>query len=481
MYFKRVLAFFSMLALMAAPYTWADNVEDMVANLQKQMGDMQRTIQMQNQKIQQLETRPSGDGSAAAVEVPPPMSDYEFNERLAGALGGANKWLKDLKFSADMRLRYEAFSYKNSNPSTHPRNRFRFRLRFGFEKKFKPDMTVGFYLASGSLTDPNSTNETLDNNFAFKQVVIERVYAFYDPSWAQVGPIKKLRIAAGKWQNPFERGSSEMIWDRDVRPEGAYEMIDLQLFKNNDFDLTGYFLAGQMILDEDSGGIHGDAELFAFQGGLNAVVYTPFMQRPVDVLSAMSFYYYDDYAAGSNFFANGANLARGNVVSPVNSTFLAARHFNVVESYTEVAFYPWGVPVRPFFDFAFNPGNSSPDNRPTGYVTNTAQYAFSLGGKLGSIVKKGDWELYYAYRFINNNAVVGAFPDSDFTGDSNHVGKKGNVFKAAYALTDNLQLNGAIFLVNNLHPGTVANLGSGAGAIDKNQQFRSQVDLLWKF
>ena len=83
----------------------------MVGNLQKQMATMQKTIDAQNGKIRNLENRgPAAAGGAVMTEPTPPMSDYEFNQRLETSLGGANKWLKDLSFKGDVRLRYEAFN-----------------------------------------------------------------------------------------------------------------------------------------------------------------------------------------------------------------------------------------------------------------------------------------------------------------------------------------------------------------------------------
>ena len=58
-----------------------------------------------------------------------------------------------------------------------PRNRFRMRLRYGFEKKLGSDFKVGFGMASGESAvnnghqgDPTSTNQTFTNLFNFKNV-----------------------------------------------------------------------------------------------------------------------------------------------------------------------------------------------------------------------------------------------------------------------------------------------------------------------
>jgi len=471
-----------------APVSWAAGTEspdlaDLVRELQTQMNAMQKTINQQNDKIRQMENQkpqiqaapsvlPSGSEATSA-----PMSDYEYNQRLESALGGANKWLKDLKFKGDIRLRYEAFDFTHGPPSTadDSRNRFRYRLRFGLEKALQPDMTIGFALCSGGISggvnnDPTSTNQTLDGLFNFKPIFIEKVYASYSPSWAKAGPVSKFTITGGKFDNPFEKGSSDMIWDRDVKPEGAYEKIDFDLLNTSGLDLRAYTTAGQFILDEDALNSGGDAELWALQAGINPTFYTPFFDKPVDWLSAVSYYAYNHYAHNSNFMIDGttrlsgatATDARGN---PAIGTDLVAGHFNTVEIYNELAL-PFWKPLRLYQDFAVNPKDSSPEGAIRG-----ANQAWALGAKLNSIVQKDDWELSYAYKWIGHNAVVGAFNDSDF-GDG-HSGKRGSVVKAGYALTDNLTLNGAMYFVNDTNAGT-------AGYLDKETR-RFQVDLAYKF
>ena len=478
---------------------WADvdpasQMKNFIESVTKQMAEMQKTIEQQNQlinrqneKIQQLEDRqpqvrmaPSGEGAAA------PMSDYEYNQRLETALGGANKWLKDLKFSGDIRGRYEAFLNHSGNPAEDdPRNRFRYRLRYGFEKVINPDTKIGFSMASGEAptgatstgqgtnADPTSTNQTLGNLFNYKNIWIERVYAIFIPAFAKVGPISATEIGIGKFNNPFEKGSSDMIWDRDVKPEGIYEKVDIKLLNSENLRVGAYGTAGQFILRENAT-LGSDSELYAQQVGLNAVVYTPFFDRPVDFLTAGSYYAFHNYAQKSNFILNGTSLARGNVNIDGATTELDARHFDVIESYSEIAVYPYGLPTRLFFDIAQNASDRS-EGDGLGTVGGE-NLAFSFGTKLGGIVKKGDWEGSYAYKRIGANSVVGAFNDSDF-GYNGHANGVGSVFKLGYALADNWTLNAAAFYVNNLAQGAP---GLGTRGMDEQQQ-RYQIDTVWKF
>ena len=447
----------------------------LVNKLQEQMTQMQDTIRQQNDKIELLQSQVAERSTGGAMIAGGQATQGSFDENLRAKIGDADKWLKDLRFSGDFRLRYEAFHFTSASAAeTDDRNRFRYRLRFGFDKKLGKEFNVGVGFISGETAgtgadsglqvDPTSTNTSFDNLFNYKDIFIDKAFAVYNPEWAIVGPVEKLEIGGGKFTNPFEKGSSELVWDRDVKPEGVYEKAELALLDTDDVDVKGYAIAGQFVLDEDAtGGSSADSELFAYQGGLKLSVRTPFAEEPVGFLSAFSFYDYLDYAQASNFTIGATSLARGNSNFVGPGTELDAEDFNIIEWYNESSFDLYQIPLRPFVDVAHNAANESDQN--------DEAWAWALGTKVGDVKKKGDWELGYSYRRIENDSVVGAFNDSDF--GLGFAGKRGNQIKLAYALTDFLQLNGAVSFVNNLATGT--------SSVRDEEQRRFQLDLLWKF
>ncbi len=472
-----------------SPALWADvdpmsQMKDFMASVSKQMATMQKTIEQQgkvinqqNEKIEQLQRyqpqvqmgAPSSDGTAQ-------MTQSDFDNKLKDSIGDASKWLKDLKFAGDYRLRYESFQNESGNPSeTDPRNRFRMRLRYGFEKTLPSDFKVGFSMATGEVAgtgndsglqvDPTSTNQSFDNLFNFKDIWIEKAYATYTPAWALVLPIiNKLTLSAGKVANPFEKGSSDMVWDRDVKPEGAFEQIDFNIFDSPSVSVKAYGLAGQFILDEDSSSApHMDSKLFAYQAGFD-IVGDVGLEQPVGWSTAFSYYTYPDFAENGNFLIGATSLARGNSNMDANALELDADDFKVFEIYNELKLHIGEVPVNPFFDVAHNAGSNVT-------TQDDETWAYSLGTKIGGIKKKGDWEVSYAYKRIENNSVAAIFTDSDF--GLGHAGKAGSQFKLGYGLTDNLTLNGAAWFVDNLT--------SGTGGVRDERQNRFQADLVWKF
>lgn len=459
------LALAMVFSLSSTVFAQDANVTKLVEQLQKQMSSMQQTIQSQNAKIASLESS-SWEGPAQEVKAPAHAKDEkgEFKKMLEGELGKDYKTFKNLKFSGDLRLRYEAFDHTSGNPSeTDPRNRFRYRIRVGLEKKFNDEWKAGVRLASSEATPDNvSTNTTFDNNFTYKNIYIDRVYATYTPNWAKKGPVEKLDITAGKFKNPFEKGSSDMVWDRDVTPEGIYESVEFRILDTENIKATGWFTAGQFILDEDSAtkGGKADAELYAYQFGINPKFKVPGLEKPLGWTSAVSWYDYSDYADDTNF----GTLARGNANATGPAAQLDAKDFGVIEFYNELNIPVMGTPVRPYFDIARNMSEKAPINAAGGQ-----DMAWALGLTIGKAKSKGEWEIGYAYKNIEANSVVGAFNDSDF-GTTGHSDKRGSVFKGKYMITDFLEFGAAGIFTNG-----ISNL------VRDEESRRFQIDLVWKW
>lgn len=458
------LAIAAVFSLSSTVFAQDANLTKMLEQLQQQMSSMQQTINSQNAKIAALEGQgPSGHIAAPKSEG---MTEEKFKKSLEKELGKDYKTFKNLKFTGDLRLRYEAFDYTNGTiAESDSQNRFRFRMRMGLEKKFNDEWKAGVGIASGGTTDPTSTNQSFDGLFVYKDVVFDKAYATYTPTWAKKGAVEQLDVTAGKFKNPFEMGSSDMVWDRDVTPEGLYEKIDFRVLDTDDIKMTGWLTAGQFILDEETSSgatpaaASANAELYAFQFGLNPKFKVAGFEKPLGLTSAASWYSYNDYAIASNF----GSLARGNTNSTGSSAVLDAGGFNVLEIYNELNIPVMGIPVRPSFDWAINAAEGAPTNSAGG-----ENMAWALGLTLGKAKAKGEWEFGYTYKNIEANSVVGAFNDSDF--GTGHSDKRGSVFKGKYMLTDFLELGLTGIFVNNI-----------SSVLRDEEQRRFQADLVWKW
>lgn len=72
-------------------------------------------------------------------------------------------WVKKMKFSSDLRLRYQWEDVKNGVE----RHRFRIRFRWGFSANLNENTSIGLRLATGS-GEQVSTNQTLTDAFSGK-------------------------------------------------------------------------------------------------------------------------------------------------------------------------------------------------------------------------------------------------------------------------------------------------------------------------
>lgn len=457
----RFLSFMTLLTFSLGSSVWADEAQlvSLVQNMEAQMMEMQKTIKWQGEQINKLGAGNAAAGGPAVMEIP----ESEFDKHFKRKVGDADSWLKGLKFGGDFRLRYEGQNEQH-NSATNDRNRFRFRLRFGFEKKLTDEWKVGFRLASavgseGGTPANTSTNTSFDTNFAYKDIAIDRAYATYVPKWAQVGPIKQLQVTGGKFQNPFEEGSSMMIWDGDVTPEGVYEQIVTKVLKMDNLDVDHVLTAGQMILEEgNSSTDREDAELYAFQTGFRTKITTSMTENPVEHKILFSYYDYSNYASSGNFVnANGNPTCSG-------GTILCAKDFNVFEIYNEIGIKAASLPkINLFYDWAKNM-----NERGVGSTTpESSEDSWGLGVKVGSAKKKGEWEASFGYYYIEPNAVPGGFNDSDF----GHSDRRGHVTRLGYALTDNLVFNTSAFFTNRV---------TGGGLNGDNERDLFQADLVWK-
>ncbi len=476
-------------------YADASASEDIAGSLEalkRQLSTMQATIDSQNARILQLESRKTYEtpqpSAPAQPSSTPQLSENDWQKGIKDNIGDAIPWMKGAKFGGDFRLRYEAFQYSNrvsdsgstTTSSDRTRNRFRVRLRWGFEKDYGDDWKVGFRLATGSTTDPNSTNQTLGNSgyFTFKNILVDRAYAIYEPNGLKdYGPLKGIKIGAGKFENPFLRYSTTIVWDADVTPEGAFEQANWNLLSTEENKLNVQTTAGQFIVNENAA-VDNDAELYGYQGAVNYSTYNFGTDQPVDFNFGASFY---DY---TNWFQTILAANNTAATSYLRTNSITADDFRVLDLYPEIVFYTHDMPVTLWYDYAVNTANVGTDDfaQTSGNDIHDSDEAWGLGFKVGKAKKKGSWEFNYGYYEIGVNAVVAAFNDSDFGGPGTNgfTNRKGHKFGLGYQLTDSLVVNWTGYVVRSLHP-VSSSATLGLGSATDEEVFRSQLDFVYKF
>jgi len=174
----------------AALATTAGADKDTVTKLNSDLTDVKSTIQNQLVTVQDEQKRVSA---------------------LEGAFGR-------FRWAGDVRVRGESFFQEG----VADRNRARIRVRFGFEGKLSEDFVSGVALATGSLGDPTTTNETLTNNFDRKTVGLDRAYITYNPV-----AHKWLSLTGGKFAYQWQR--TQITGDPDLNPEGFNEKLSFDI------------------------------------------------------------------------------------------------------------------------------------------------------------------------------------------------------------------------------------------------------------
>ncbi|MDP6635078.1 MAG: putative porin [Phycisphaerae bacterium] len=441
-----VLVMFGAVVLVAATATAADKPEQDVSALIKALSER---LEAQDKKISTLESKLTDEAlqNARHEEIARIMSEMRQDASKRDALP---QWLDNLTFFGDLRLRYEHRS--SDGIQLRERNRYQFRLRFGFIKSWLDDqMKVGFRLASGdnNTVFGRNTDQTFTGGFNKKDLWIDQVYAVYSPK-----AIPGLTVIGGKIPNILEH--TDLMFDSDLNPEGfalAYhrEVCGIDVFGN-----FAHIVVNEVNQQNAAGTVGHDTILNVYQAGFRSP-----LPGGMNATIAATWYDFENYEDAFQWAA--ANIAgAGGVVNGWN------RDMKIMNVLAKVKFKACGLPWQVYADWAHN----TQDNDETADFEN-ADDGYAVGVKVGKNKKQGDWSAGYQYKYIEFNATPAILNDMDFTTDGPGLGAttnvKGHVFKVAYNLTDFLTAGGNVFLVQPI-----------TGDRDENN-FIMQFDLIWKF
>lgn len=148
------------------------------------------------------------------------------------------------RFNGDIRIRGESFFQSYSGcKACFDRNRARVRVRFGVDGKLNEDFLGGVALATGSLGDPTTTNETFTNFFDRKTIGLDRGYITYNPV-----AHKWLSLTSGKFAYQWQR--TQVTGDPDINPEGFDEKLSFDFSSGILKNFTAQ--AMQVLLNENT-------------------------------------------------------------------------------------------------------------------------------------------------------------------------------------------------------------------------------------
>jgi polyhydroxyalkanoate synthesis regulator phasin len=372
-------------------------------------------------------------------------------------------WLEGMKWEGDFRLRaqQDRFATDNFTPlqlglvedpinignSQDNNNRLRLRLRFGVETQLSAMTSVGFRLATGSVTNnPLSTNQTLGNNFDRYAVGVDRAYIKLHPaSW--------LNLAGGRIANPFF--STDLVWHPDLNFDGAVATVKPKFSESGSGFLTmGAFPLTK--LDPNPNSSTQSRWLYGGQAGVDWKVRATGMKlglalydyRHVEGIPNTGDYAINPITASMNDSTAPQYRQKGNSLVQLqainNPTLLYGlaskfREWNLTGSLDFAQLDPVHVVLTGDyvknigFDRAeiFQRTGRNLDPKTLGY-----QARLTVGN--AEMRKRRDWQVFAAYKYLERDAVLDAYTDSDFR--LGGTDSKGYIFGINYGIDKNTWL-----------------------------------------
>jgi hypothetical protein len=341
--------------------------------------------------------------------------------------------------------------------TTEDRERFRARVRLDLKAKLIDPRTTnvgkvdaGFRVSTGNDDDPVSTNESLGDYFNKDAVAFDRYYLQWQfkpelPIWDR---IPQIALTGGRMPNPWF--SSDLVWDDDLNFEGIALSVVTDTLAENGWRLFltgGAFPLQEVELSSD------DKWLYAAQIGIEA---EPFYGVGIKVGAA----YYDfrnitgkvnDIGSpGQTDYTAPLFLQKGNTLMDIDPAPngddgsgvrpALASEFKVLDltGQLDLSFFH---PVHIIFDGTYlkNLGFDEAEvSERVGYQREAKDEGYRFGLRVGYplIADFGEWNTSFHYRYLEADAMVDAFTDSDF-----HLGGtncKGWIAGAEYGLYKNV-------------------------------------------
>lgn len=404
-------------ALEAAVKSQNDRLDEM----RKIIDEQQRTIRLLaggSSDAVQIKSLPQ-QVVAASNQTPAPGKDQpQPTEAAQKKLDELYKRFGAIRFSGDLRFRFESFDNQGFDGLLEPpgRRRLRLRARLALDGALNKNFEWGFRLASGLFTDPISTNQTFTDFFERKPFALERAFIRYDSKTDKVG----VQLVAGKFEPTFRR--TQMVWDDDVNVEGASEAI---YFKTKSALRQVKLVAFQLPFNEIAGGkdgilYGGQAQTdWEFSPHVSANVNIAYFDwnRPDQVVAGLGALAVQvnggiSNSAGVTGNQNGALGTTNRVIrnaAGVATGFLAG--FNLLDILGNLTWQVRKYPVTFTVDYVHNLTGRVSDEK-TGYW---------VGGQIGQTKEKGDWLAGYFFTRIEQDAVLVPFNFSDILASNSRV------------------------------------------------------------
>lgn len=387
-------------------------------------------------------------------------------------------WVNKIEISGDVRLRDELNLYADGNADTlgpdnlyfdilelndqgglaectidpgcrlntsEDRNRFRARVRIGMQAKITDNLKFGMRVATSNDFSPVSTNQTLGNTGQGYEVQLDQAYLQYDAvkrgyNWGT--------FSLGRIPNPWY--ATDLVWDEDLIFEGAAMTLRHRLAGKGDlmamqdqsrqiFMTLGAFPIDEFELssrDKWLAGAQVGAELeFANQTKARlGVAYYDYMNitgKRNQLGGTLNDFTAPEFVQKGNLLFDIANDTNLNGIDDEDRLALAS-DYNIVNITGEIDFAqlaPYHVVLG--LDVAKNVGYDEDEildrigsvaaafrngGAAAGTLLKDRTWGYSADLLVGwpQINNLWDWQVFGSYKYLQRDAVLDAFTDSDF-------------------------------------------------------------------
>lgn len=402
-----------------------------------------------------------------------------------GVPGAWPEWIERIKLKGDLRVRTQGdlfasdnvpnsyFDFQTVNEkggigeagldaftnTTEDRYRLRLRARLSVEAKMSNEVSAALRFSSGNTQDPVSTNQTLGNDQRKSSIVLDQAYLRYvtfNPHGAT-----PLELYAGKMPNPWL--STDLVWDGDLAFDGiagtyrwnlrrADTLLDMTENDRTLFLTLGAFPLQEIQLSSE------DKWLYGAQLGTQVIT----QQSQSTFTLGLAYYGYDnivgvlneldstlaDYTAPQYVQKGNTPFDIRNDADPNTNNLIAlASDYDLVNltfMYDWAGLAPHHVVLTGDYvkNIGFDAGEvrrrtrKNDEEKSEGYQVQIA-YGWPDSAIRGKF--PGHWRVAFAFRYLERDAVLDAFTDSDF-----HLGgtdAEGYALTAEYGLIEGTWLS----------------------------------------
>ena len=316
----------------------------------------------------------------------------------------AKSMLDRVHFKGDLRLRYESIERDDANNKY--RNRYRIRLGSHIDITDHLMFDVGMRSGFGNPTSGNQTfhdDQPLSDYFwqSFRFNVLGFTYK-------EGNAVYKIGREPYMMYRPIK---SQLVWDNDVSLNG----VNYQYKDDARIVTLGI---NQPTLEEKADDKADTVNLYLAQ-----YVHKTKLENAKLNLGA-GIYFYDGLKGNVPLFGE----SKGNTL--VNGLY--ANEYHIVEGFGELQFGDvFGMPFKAAASVAYN------------FAADDNNFGYDIAFQLGKAKHVGQWQVKYSYTDIQEDAVFGAYSDSDNFGGG--TAAKGHAIRAKYKAGKNLYLAGNFF------------------------------------